>query len=48
MKQMGFGTATGVHALECTIAAAVALFAADTIRAALAPIWATLELLFGF
>lgn len=36
-----------MRALECTLAAAAALFAADATRATLAPLWTTLKLLFG-
>jgi hypothetical protein len=47
MKNAGGGTAIHTRALECAVAAAVALVAADGIRAALGPFWRVFGLLFG-
>jgi hypothetical protein len=47
VKEPGPGYAIAARALECAVAAAVALLAADMIRAAFRPFWQTLRLLFG-
>jgi len=48
VKQLGSGPAIGIHALEGAAMALIALFAADTLRPALAPFWQSLRLLLGF
>jgi len=47
MKQPGGGSAIDTRALECALAAAAALLAADGIRAALEPLLRVLDLLLG-
>jgi hypothetical protein len=47
VKQPGSGPPIDARALECAVAAAVALLAADMLRAAFRPFWQTLRLLFG-
>jgi hypothetical protein len=47
VKHPGPGFSIAARALECALAAAVALLAADVIRAELRPFWQTLRLLFG-
>lgn len=47
MKHASGGPAIDTRALECAVAAAAALFAADGVRAALAPFWRVFGLLFG-
>ena len=46
MKHASGGPAINTRALECAVAAAAALVAADGIRAALAPFWRVFGLLF--
>ncbi len=47
MEQPDSGSAIDTRALECALAAAAALLAADGIRAALAPLHWVLDLLLG-
>jgi hypothetical protein len=47
VKQPGSGPPIDARALECAVSAAVALLAADMLRAAFRPFWQTLRLLFG-
>jgi len=47
MKRRDSGSAIDSRALECALAAAAALLAADGIRAALEPLHRVLGLLFG-
>jgi hypothetical protein len=47
MKRAGEGSAVNTRALECALAAAAALLAADGIRAALEPLHWLLDLLLG-
>lgn len=47
MKRAGEGSAINTRALECALAAAAALLAADGIRAALEPLHWLLDLLLG-
>ena len=47
MMDAGDGTVTGSRALECAVAAAAALFAADGLRAAFEPFLQVFGLLFG-
>jgi hypothetical protein len=47
MRQAGDGPTFDSRALECAVAAAAALLAADGIRAALAPLRAVLAVLLG-
>lgn len=47
MRQPGDGPAIETRALECALAAAAALLAADGIRAALEPLHRVLGLLLG-
>jgi hypothetical protein len=47
MKRPGSGSAIDTRALECALAAAAALLAADGIRAALEPLHRVLGLLLG-
>jgi hypothetical protein len=47
VKRRAQGSATETRALECALAAIAAFLAADGIRAALAPVWAIMKMLFG-
>lgn len=47
MRQPGSGSASDSRALECAVAAAAALLAADGIRAAFEPLRPLLALLLG-
>jgi hypothetical protein len=47
VKQPGNGPAISSRAIEGAVMALVALFAADTLRPALAPLWQAFRLLFG-
>jgi hypothetical protein len=47
MWQSGGGSAFDSRALECAVAAAAALLAADGIRSALSPVRAVIALLLG-
>jgi hypothetical protein len=47
VKRWGHGSAIDTRALECALAAAAALLAADGIRATLGPFWTIMRMLFG-
>jgi hypothetical protein len=47
VKRTRNGSSIDTHALECAIAAAAALLAADGIRALLDPFWQIMRMLFG-